>query len=47
MPVYPWELSDDSLRALELSEPPADAAKFDHEVRPNRSSRSSPRAEPD
>jgi prevent-host-death family protein len=33
-PVYPWELSDDALRALELSEPPAGAAEFDHEVPP-------------
>lgn len=30
--LYPWELSDSDLRALELSEPPASAAKFDHET---------------
>lgn len=33
-PVYPWELGDDVLRALEASEPPAGAAEFDHEVTP-------------
>ncbi len=31
--VYPWELSDNDLRALEASEPPAAAARFDHEAR--------------
>jgi prevent-host-death family protein len=30
--LYPWELDEDSLRALEMSEPPAQAAKFDHEA---------------
>ncbi|WP_397421406.1 hypothetical protein [Phenylobacterium sp.] len=30
--LYPWELSDSDLRALELSEPPASAAEFDHET---------------
>ena len=32
--LYPWELSDSDLRALELSEPPAAAAQFDHEIEP-------------
>lgn len=30
--VYPWELGDDALGALEASEPPAAAAAFDHEA---------------
>ena len=30
--LYPWELSDADLRALELSEPSAAAAQFDNEV---------------
>jgi len=33
-PVYPWELSDDALGALEASEPPDGAAEFDQEVTP-------------
>jgi prevent-host-death family protein len=32
--LYPWELGDEDLRALEVSEPPAAAAKFDHETTP-------------
>ncbi len=31
--LYPWELGEDDLRALEASEPPADAARFDPETR--------------
>ena len=31
--LYPWELDAAALNALALSEPPADAANFDHEVR--------------
>lgn len=31
--LYPWELGEDDLRALEISEPPADAARFDPETR--------------
>ena len=31
--LYPWELGDDDLRALSVSEPPADASQFDHEVK--------------
>lgn len=31
--LYPWELGEDDLRALEVSEPPADAARFDPETR--------------
>ena len=31
--LYPWELSDDDLSALAMSEPPAEAAQFDHETR--------------
>jgi prevent-host-death family protein len=30
--MRPWELGDAELRALELSEPPAEASDFDHEV---------------
>jgi prevent-host-death family protein len=32
--LYPWELSDDELNALAVSEPPAAAAQFDHEITP-------------
>jgi PHD/YefM family antitoxin component YafN of YafNO toxin-antitoxin module len=32
--LYPWELSADDLKALEISEPPAAAARFDHEYKP-------------
>jgi prevent-host-death family protein len=32
--LYPWELADNELRALEAAEPPAAAAEFDHEVSP-------------
>ncbi len=31
--LYPWELGESDLRALEVSEPPADAARFDPETR--------------
>lgn len=31
--LYPWELDDAALNALATAEPPADAVKFDHEVR--------------
>ncbi|MDP1631318.1 MAG: type II toxin-antitoxin system prevent-host-death family antitoxin [Caulobacter sp.] len=31
--LYPWELGEDDLRALEVSEPPAAAARFDPETR--------------
>jgi prevent-host-death family protein len=31
-PLYPWELSEESLRALEVAEPPSEAAEFDHEM---------------
>lgn len=31
--LYPWELGESDLRALETSEPPADAARFDPETR--------------
>lgn len=31
--LYPWELGESDLRALETSEPPAAAALFDHENR--------------
>jgi prevent-host-death family protein len=30
--LYPWELDEASLQALERSEPPAQAAQFDHEA---------------
>lgn len=30
--LYPWELDDDDLRALEASEAPASAKQFDSEV---------------
>jgi len=32
--LYAWELSDADLRALEVSEPPAAAAAFNHEYKP-------------
>ena len=31
--LYPWELGPDDLRALEVAEPPAEAAQFDHETK--------------
>jgi prevent-host-death family protein len=31
--LYPWELDESDLRALEASEPPAAAARFDSETR--------------
>ena len=31
--LYPWELDDAALNALATTEPPADAAAFNHEVR--------------
>jgi prevent-host-death family protein len=30
--LYPWEMSEDDLRALTASEAPAAAAQFDHET---------------
>ena len=30
--LYPWELSDADLRALEVAEPSAAASQFDHEI---------------
>jgi prevent-host-death family protein len=30
--LFAWEMSDDDLRALELAEPPAETADFDHEL---------------
>jgi prevent-host-death family protein len=30
--LYPWELDEGSIRALEASEPPTQAAAFDHEA---------------
>jgi prevent-host-death family protein len=33
-PLYPWELNDDDLRVLEVSEPPESTARFDHETKP-------------
>jgi len=32
--LYPWELSEADLRALEVAEAPAAAAAFDHEYKP-------------
>jgi len=32
--LYAWELSDDDLHALEVSEPPAAAEAFNHEYKP-------------
>jgi hypothetical protein len=32
-PLYPWELSDSDLRALEVSQPPGAASQFDHETK--------------
>ena len=34
--VRPWELSEDEIRAIEMSEPPPEAAKFDHQHKPRR-----------
>ena len=31
--LYPWELSDEDLSALEVSEPPVSTARFDHETK--------------
>jgi PHD/YefM family antitoxin component YafN of YafNO toxin-antitoxin module len=31
--LYPWELGDDELRALEVAEPPAEATRYDHETK--------------
>ncbi len=31
-PLYPWELSDNDIKALSVSEPPPGARAFDHEV---------------
>jgi prevent-host-death family protein len=31
--LYPWEMEDDSLRALAIAEPPADSTRFDPETR--------------
>ncbi|HEY1751120.1 MAG TPA: type II toxin-antitoxin system prevent-host-death family antitoxin [Caulobacteraceae bacterium] len=30
--LYPWELSEDDIRALEMAEPPPEASAFDHET---------------
>ena len=30
--LYPWELSDEEVRALEVSQAPASASLFDHEI---------------
>lgn len=30
--LYPWELGEDDLAALEASEPSAEATRFDHEA---------------
>ena len=32
--LYPWELSDHELRALQEAEPPEEAMGFDNEVKP-------------
>ncbi len=32
--LYPWELADDALHALESAEPTPAAAAFDHEITP-------------
>lgn len=31
--LYPWEMTDAELRALELAEPPPEAAQFDDETK--------------
>ncbi|WP_394762328.1 type II toxin-antitoxin system prevent-host-death family antitoxin [Phenylobacterium sp.] len=33
-PLYPWELSDEALRALQVAEAPPEATAFDHEMTP-------------
>lgn len=30
--LYPWELADDDLRALELAQAPDEARRYDHEI---------------
>lgn len=37
--VRPWQLSKEAMKALLAAEPPAEAAKFDHEVKPKRRKR--------
>jgi prevent-host-death family protein len=32
--LHPWELDPDAVAALEAAEPPADAARFDDELKP-------------
>lgn len=32
--VHPWELDEDAIAALEAAQPPAEAASFDHELKP-------------
>ena len=32
--LFPWELSAEDLAALEVAEAPAEAARFDHETKP-------------
>lgn len=34
--LHPWELSPESIKALEAAEPPPEAAAFDHEYKPTR-----------
>lgn len=34
--LRPWEMSEESIQALLAAEPPAEAAKYDHEVRSKR-----------
>lgn len=34
--LYPWELNEEALRAIEAAEPPAEAAAFDRENKPAR-----------
>lgn len=32
--LHPWELDEDAVAALEAAQPPAEAAGFDHELKP-------------
>ena len=34
--LRPWQMSTEAIKALLAAEPPVEAAKFDHELRPKR-----------
>jgi PHD/YefM family antitoxin component YafN of YafNO toxin-antitoxin module len=37
--LYAWEMSEDAVTALAAAEPPSEAAKFDHEIKPRHRQR--------